>query len=271
MDTKKVSEEKRETVEIQKELFKENKSSIEKYMELVVGKKSWFGLFRYEMVLLFSSWVPGALGIFLRGMLYPLVLGKVGKGVRFGTGVVLRSPHKIGIDDNVVIDDNCVLDAKGYDNGGISIGKNVFLGRNTILSCKNGDIILGDGVNIGFNCEIFSASRVVLGNNILIAAYTYLIGGGHDFDRTDIPVIQQGRGSKGISVGDNVWLGAGVKVLDGISIGRDAIIGTGAVVTTEIPDYSIAVGMPARVIKTRNGNTGESERELECHPQLGTH
>jgi acetyltransferase-like isoleucine patch superfamily enzyme len=243
--------EKRETIEIQKELFRGSKSPIAKYMELIVGRSGWLSLIKYELVLLLSSWVPGALGLFLRGLLYPRLLGKVGKGVHFGSNVVLRSPHKIRIDDNVVIDDNCVLDAKGYDNQGISIGKGVFIGRNTILSCKNGDITLGDGVNIGFNCEIFSASRVVLEENILLAAYTYLIGGDHDFKRTDIPVIQQGRGSRGILVRQNAWLGAGVKVLDGVTIGRDAIIGTGAVVTNEIPEYAIALGVPARVVKKR--------------------
>jgi len=244
---------KRETVEIQKELFAENKSSISKYMELVVGKKGWLNLAVYESILLLSSWVPGALGLFLRGLLSPLLLGKVGKGVHFGANVVLRSPHKIDIEDNVVIDDNCVLDAKGYDNRGISIGSGVFVGRNTILSCKNGDIRLGNRVNIGFNCEIFSASSVELGDDILLAAYTYLIGGDHDFEKTDVPVLQQGRVSKGITVCSNAWLGAGVKVLDGVTIGRDSIIGTGAVVTGEIPEYSIALGIPARVVKKRRG------------------
>ena len=73
---------------------------------------------------------------------------------------MLRHPHKIRIGDNVVIDDNCLIDAKGDANRGITIGSGVFVGRNTILSCKNGDIELGDGANVGFNCEIFSASRV---------------------------------------------------------------------------------------------------------------
>ena len=59
-----------------------------------------------------------------------------------------------------MIDDNCLLDAKGDTNRGITIGSRVFVGRNTILSCKNGDIIIEDKANLGFNCEIFSASRV---------------------------------------------------------------------------------------------------------------
>ena len=79
---------------------------------------------------------------FLRGKLYPLILGRVGRNVVFGANVTLRHPHKIAIGDNVVIDDQCCLDAKGTDNRGIVIGNGVFVGRNTILSCKNGDIVL---------------------------------------------------------------------------------------------------------------------------------
>ena len=111
-------------------------------------------------MLLLSAWVPGALGLFLRSKLYPLILGRVGRNVAFGCNVVLRHPHKIEIDDNVVIDDQCCLDAKGTTNRGISIKRGVFLGRNTILSCKNGDIVLDEDANIGFNVEVFSAATV---------------------------------------------------------------------------------------------------------------
>ena len=129
--------------------------------------------------MLLASWVPGALGLVLRSWLYPMILGSVGRNVVFGVNVTLRHPHKIHIGDNVVIDDLCCLDAKGTDNKGITIGNGVFVGRNTILSCKNGDIVIEDRANIGFNCEIFSASRVRVGKDILIAAYTYLVGGDH--------------------------------------------------------------------------------------------
>ena len=128
--------------------------------------------------------MPGALGLALRKTLYPSLLGACGRNVVFGQNVVLRHPHKIRIGDNVVIDDNCLLDAKGDTNRGITIGSGVFIGRNTILSCKNGDIDVDDGANIGFNCELFSASRVRVGRDTLLAAYCYVIGGDHDFSRS---------------------------------------------------------------------------------------
>jgi len=250
MDTQRNA--KTETIAIQKELFEEKKSKVAKYQDLIIGRRGLWNLIKYELITLFSSWVPGALGLFLRSKLYPLLLGRVGKNVSFGTNVVLRHPHKIFIGDNVVVDDNCLLDAKGTDNRGIIIGDGVFIGRNTILSCKNGDIFLNNNVNIGFNCEIVSANKVKVGENVLIAAYTYLICGDHDFDRIDIPISEQGRSARGICVEDNVWLGAGVKILDGVTIKRDSIIGTGSVVTTDVPEFSIAVGIPAKVIKKRD-------------------
>ncbi len=80
-----------------------------------------------------------------------------------------------------------------------------------------------------------------------MAAYTYLVGGDHLFDRVDIPVLEQGRTARGIDVDDHVWLGTHVVVTDGSRIGRDAIIGAGAVVVGEIPPFAIATGIPARV------------------------
>ena len=243
---------------IQRELFDEKKSKSQRYAELVIGKPGLWALLKYELITLVCWGVPGALGLFLRSKLSPLLLGSCGKGVAFGAGVVLRHPHKIHIADNVVVDDACCLDAKGSDNRGIMLGRGVFLGRNAILSCKNGDIVVEDEANIGFNTEIFSASRVRVGKKVLIAAYTYLVGGDHLYDRVDVPVLEQGRTAAGIDVGDHVWLGAHVVVTDGSRIGRDAIIGAGAVVVGEIPEFAIAVGTPAKVVRDRRATANPS-------------
>ena len=231
-------------------------SSLAKYQDLVVGSSSLLQLFLFELVSCFT-WVPGAAGLVLRRILYPLLMESVGRNVVFGQGVVLRHPHKIRLGDDVTVDDLVLLDAKGTTNRGITIGNGVFLGRGTILSCKDGDITLGDHVNIGFHSEIFSGSSVTVGRHGLFAAQTYLIGGGHEFESTEEAVIDQPRTSKGISLGDNVWLGAGVKVLDGVKIGSDVVVGAGGVVTDDLPDGAVAAGLPARVIRKRDGG-GES-------------
>lgn len=227
-------------------------SAFRKYQRLVVGSRSLVKLVLYEAVMLSTCWVPGALGLLLRKLAYPLLLGRSGHGVVFGQGVVLRHPHKIRIGSGVVIDDLVLLDAKGETNRGITLGDGVFLGRGTILSCKDGDIELGDHVNIGFNAEIFSGSSVTVGKHGLFAAYTYLVGGGHEFSQAGVPVVEQQRLSRGIAVGENVWLGAGVKVLDGVTLGRDVVVGAGAVVTESLPDGVIAAGVPARVLRRRS-------------------
>ena len=226
-------------------------SAREKYATLIVGKSDLRSLIQYEFVVMLAQARAGALGLALRQWLYPRLLGSCGRNVVFGQNVVVRHPHKIHIGSNVVIDDNCLLDAKGESNRGIRIGNGVFVGRNTILSCKNGDIELADGANLGFNCEIFSASRVTIGASVLMAAYSYVIGGDHDFSDPSKPVLEQTRTSAGVTIGTGVWMGAGAKILDGVTIGDHAIVGAGAVVRDDIPPHAVAVGLPARVVSTR--------------------
>jgi len=256
---------KKETIVIQKELFEDRSSKLGKYQALVIGKRGFFRLLKYELVITLTSWVPGALGLFLRSKLYPALVASCGRNVTFGTNVILRHPHKIWIGNNVAIDDNVLLDAKGEDNEGIFIEDGVFVGRNTILSCKNGDIRLGENTNLGFNCEIFSASLVDVGKNVLMAAYSYLVGGTHTFGRTDIPILFQERVSEGIAVGDNCWLGAHTVVFDGVRIGKECIIGSGAVVNSDIEDWQIAAGVPARSLKDRRDAEKEAEQTAFDH------
>jgi len=235
----------------QEQLFAPGKSRRAKYAELVVGRSGFGALLKYELIVMLSQSWPGALGLAIRKALYPMLLGSCGRNVIFGQHVVLRHPHKIHIGSNVVIDDNCLVDAKGESNRGIRIGDGVFVGRNTILSCKNGDIELADAANLGFNCEVFSASRVTIGKGVLMAAYSYVIGGDHDFSDPSKPVLEQGRTSSGVAIGDGVWIGAGAKILDGLSVGDGAVIGAGAVVRENVPASAIAVGIPARVVGSR--------------------
>ena len=237
---------------LQAALTDTNKSALEKYQEVVIGSPNLLGLLKYEFLTSVIGSLPGAVGLVLRQKLYRSLFGRIGQNVVFGKSITIRHPEKIYIGNNVVIDDYAVLDAKGTDNKGIVIGDNVMIGRYTVISCKNGDITIGDNTNIAMSCFIQSAKKVDIGKNILFAAYCYVIGGGdHLTDRTDIPIIAQGQIVRGITIEDNCWLGAGVKVQDGTVIGRDSIIGSGAVVTKDISKFSVAVGVPAKVLKKR--------------------
>jgi acetyltransferase-like isoleucine patch superfamily enzyme len=243
----------KQQTEFQQMLTDAGRSSLRKYQELTTGSSDVLALAGYELTTLLFGYLPGAPGLLCRKIFYPRLFKKVGRGTVFGRSVTLRHPKKISIGENVVIDDNTVLDAKGPPGCGITIGNNVIVSRNTILSCKGGSIHIGDNTNIGTNCLIHSESVVRMGSNILVAAYCYLVAGGnHDFSRTDIPIIQQRSISKGgIVIEDNVWLGASVVVMDGVTIGRDCIVGANSLVLHSLPEFAIAFGSPARVHKQR--------------------
>ena len=84
-----------------------------------------------------------------------------------------------------------------------------------------------------------------------MAAYSYVIGGDHDFSDPSKTVLEQTRTSAGVTIGDGAWIGAGAKILDGVTLGDGAVIGAGAVVRDSVPASAIAVGMPARVVGSR--------------------
>lgn len=227
-------------------------SALDKYRRINVGSDSWASLLAYELYTTFIAPLPGAAGYVLRKLFLKRMLGSMGKGVIVGRSVTIRHPAKIHLADGVAVDDYAVLDAKGDDNKGIVLDDNVLVGRNVVLSCKDGDIHVGGNTNIAMGCFIQSARTVNVGRKVLFGAYCYVIGGGdHASDRTDIPVMDQGQIIRGIDIEDHVWLGADVKVVDGVRIGRDAIIGAGAVVAGDVPEYCVAAGVPARVLRDR--------------------
>jgi len=230
-----------------------------KYRRIMVGRRSWRAFLQYELITgLFGDW-PGALGLWLRRSLYPFLFRECAGKPIIGRHVILRSPGRISLGRNVVISEGCTLDAKGENGQGILIGDNVFIGQSTIITMADGTIEIGEGTNISSFCRIGTLGHTRIGKKVLIAAYCYILGGGHDASRTDIPVIDQPNVTKGgATIGDGAWLGARVTVMDGVHVGNHAIIGAHAVVTHDIPDYAIAVGIPARVIRSRQPVPGGS-------------
>ncbi len=230
-------------------------SKIGEYEALMVGEKGFFFLFWFELLQLFLSSVPGALGIQLRAIFYKTIFKEFGRGVVVGRNVTIRHPHKISLGSGVVIDDHVLLDAKGTENDGIILGEDVFIGRNSILSCKDGDIMIEARANIGFNCEIFSSSKVRVGEACIVAAYTYVVGGGsYKLDSTSVPMsaFPDFEGKGGIDIGAGVWLGAHVVVLDGVKIANDTALAAGAVVTKDLEPMSVYGGVPAKLISKRD-------------------
>lgn len=91
----------------------------------------------------------------------------------------------------------------------------------------------------------------MIGNYVRIAAHTVIVATQHIFERIDIPICHQGVEGKGITIEDDVWIGANCTVLGGVTIGKGTIVAAGAVVTKDVEPYSIVAGVPAKVIGSR--------------------
>lgn len=234
-------------------LFNPEKSPLQQYKEMVVGDRGWGALIYYELIIILFSLIPGALGIVLRRLFFKPLFKRVGRNVVFGRNMVLRQPLKIALGDNVIIDDDCTLDAKGESNDGITIGDMVTIGRFSSIVCKDADIDIGSHVNIGSNVKVIAANKgkIVIGNSIDIGSSCHFSGGSYDYSNAEQLPSSQRIETKGINVEDLAWIGAGVIILDGATIGTKSIVGAGAVVTGDIPPNSIAAGVPAEVKKTR--------------------
>jgi acetyltransferase-like isoleucine patch superfamily enzyme len=135
----------------------------------------------------------------------------------------------------------------------ITIGDGTFILNGTLLHPYGGWISVGRNVGINPYCVLYGHGGLEIGDNVLIATSCVLIPANHHFDSLEILIRDQGLTCRGIRIEDDVWLGARVTVLDGVSIGKGAVIGAGAVVTRSIPSGAIAVGVPARVIGSRSG------------------
>lgn len=225
-------------------------SAYRSYLRMFVGRDSLWSLLRYELVTGLFGPLPGAAGYLLRKKTYGTILGAIGAGSVIGRNVTLRSPAQVRLGANVMIDDLCVLDAKGQGSE-IVLGNQILVGRNTILSCTDGTIRMGDFISMGPSCYLVSKSHIEIGSNVSFGPGTQMLAGGHAFEDPDTPVIHQTRVHKGITVGDNVWFGANVTILDGVAIGQDAIVGAGSVVSKDVPEYAVVLGNPARVIQKR--------------------
>lgn len=132
---------------------------------------------------------------------------------------------------------------------------NLHISKNVEISPLN-QINFGSNIYISKNCSITTSSnnqsKISIGNHVMIGHNTMIIGGNHNISRIDIPMMLQGEGKQGyIIIEDDVWIGAGVIILTGVRIGKGSVIGAGSVVTKDIPEYSIAVGNPTKVVKSR--------------------
>lgn len=223
------------------------------YLSRVVGGNSSLDLVRYELITGLLGGLPGALGTTLRSFFYRYITNLTGK-VFLGRDISLRCPGNITIEGGCFIDDDVRLDAKTGGEGYILIRKHSVIRSFTLISTGGAEGYVDVGTNcfIGQACQLHGYGGLKIGNNVLLAGQVFVTASSHVTDRMDIPIKDQGITVEGVQIGDGCWIGAGVTILDGVTIGSGSVIGAGAVVTSSIPPFSIAVGIPARVVKGRS-------------------
>ncbi len=147
------------------------------------------------------------------------------------------------------------------DAGRIVLEKGVHIFRGTLIEVgAGGDVIIGENTHVQSGCNLKGfLGSLRIGANVQMAPGCGFSPYEHQFEDTERPIREQGIRSRGdIVIEDDVWLGLGVYVLDGVRIGRGAVIGAGSVVTRDIPAYAIAAGVPARVIRYRGRRAVEA-------------
>lgn len=138
----------------------------------------------------------------------------------------------------------------------IAVGSDVFVGAGSWLQVLAGDghaiaLEIGDGTSIAGACVLSAASSVRLGRSVLLARNVYISDHIHAYEEPGRPVLDQGVAKvASVEIGDGAWLGQNVVVCPGVRIGRGAVVGANSVVVDDVPDRSLAVGAPARIVRT---------------------
>lgn len=170
--------------------------------------------------------------------------GKIGYHTYMGKPLRITCPENIYIDDNVGIGSYTWLAAEPHGQKGTA------------------RLIIKEGCRIGDFAHIYATNEVVIEDNVLFANFIYLSDTDHGYENINTPILEQPIIRKGtVRIGEGAWLGEHVSVC-GANIGRHCIVGANAVVTKDIPDYSIAVGVPAKVIKQYNFKTKKWEKVI---------
>jgi acetyltransferase-like isoleucine patch superfamily enzyme len=234
---------------------------------------SWQRLQSVAIALL--GWIPSGLGASLRHKVYRKFFEKLGAGAQIAKNVQFCRMENIALADEVAIEsDSSVIsswegDGKIILNAAVSLHQGVRLHAHgdqaelllqnrvtiergvDIKTCENGCVKICRETTIGAYTCIAGPGNIHIGEYCMIASHCGIYANQHIFADRTVPIMLQGVTTQGIVIENDCWLGTGVKVLDGVRIGRGSVIGAGAVVTTDIPPYSVAVGVPARVIKSR--------------------
>lgn len=194
----------------------------------------------------------------LRGRLLRLRGAQAGNNFGLGVGSRVLYPEHFVAHDNVTIGDYSYLNC--LSRQGVKIGYQTSIDRNLWLSCGGtydgtGFFEIGDHSYIGCNAVMGAGGGgIKIGNNVLIGQSVNIHSERHVFQDISVPIRMQGISYEGVIIEDDVWVGSKATILDGVIIGTGAIIGAGAVVTHSVPPYGIVGGVPAKIIRVREGS-----------------
>jgi len=198
------------------------------------------------------GWVPSVLGIVIRLFFYRLILNAK-KFFIVQSGVILKQPQNITLHKGVYLDHRVYLHAC---LNGIEIGENTRIMYNAQLHVYNFRDIPNAGIKIGKNCVvgpytfISGQGGTTIGDNVIIAPHVVIVPVNHGYEKSDIPIREQGITTRGVTIDDDVWIGAGVTILDDVHIGKGSVLGAGTVVTESVPQYTLVVGAKQKVIRS---------------------
>lgn len=196
------------------------------------------------------EWFPLSAGKCLRRLIYRPMFGQLGKFVSIQPGVAFVGGKQIHLDDHVQLSRSVCLRSMNHRSN-IYLAENVSIDRGVDIKASYHNIEIGRNTYIGpYTC--LSGGSIKIGDHCLIASHSSIYANNHTFSDPNVNIQDQKSSFKGIVIGEDCWLGSGVRVVDGVTIGKGSVIGAGAVVTKDIPAYSIAVGVPAKVISSRD-------------------
>ncbi len=156
--------------------------------------------------------------------------------------------RNVNIDRTVSISWSVSMDPA---RGQIDIGKNSVLDKGVILRSYGGFIRIGSHCTVNPYCVLYGGGGLTIGNRVLIAAQVVMVPSNHIYADPEKSISEQGLRCKGIVIEDDVWIGAGAKILDGVTISKGCVIAAGAVVTKSSEPYAILAGVPAKKIASR--------------------
>ncbi len=216
-----------------------------------------------QLVMALCGWIPTIVGVGIRAIAYRLILQMDGIAA-IEQNVRIRYADHVRLARGAYIDEGAYLHAMP---SGIEIGENSYVMHHAELHVFNFRNLPHAGIKIGKNCLIseFNVLRgqggITIGDNVYTSPFVQMVAVNHVYADRDLPIISQGITAQGIVVEDNCWIGSGAVILDGVRIGRGAVVAAGAVVSKNVPPYTIVAGIPAKVVKEITGENAGANSE----------